>query len=186
MCIYKYGEKTYYTCVCKPHDIRFYSCIKNFKLFKTKVLKCLNVDEVPKNKKEIQSTAKSAFRLRDLLTKNHSFAFSCLCKNRVHVWSVWALTDYGRWMWTMLISFPFYIAALFGGLYIPFCAFTVTRRRTVRWAVAKKTVAFCVCLKSPFPWRLESKWARFFVLNSHSLLWIFAAAAVISEFGCQI
>jgi len=44
------------------------------------------VAEVPKNKKEMQSTAKSMLPHRDMLTKNHSFAFSCSCKNRVHVW----------------------------------------------------------------------------------------------------
>jgi len=64
-----------------PNGVRFYSCIKEFELFKTNVLKCLNVAEVPKNEMEIQSTAKSVLSHRDTLTKNHSFAFSCLGKN---------------------------------------------------------------------------------------------------------
>ena len=71
-----------------------------------------------------------------------------------------------------------------GSPYIPFYIFTVTSR-TVRWSVARNAVVFCVCLKSPIAWRLESKWARFFVLNSHSLC-IFATAAVIIKVGCQI
>jgi hypothetical protein len=85
--ICKYGgKKTYSACVCVcANCVSFYSCIKNFKLFKSKVLKRLNVAEVPKNEKEIQSTSKSVLPFRDILTKNHSFAFSCLCKNRVHV-----------------------------------------------------------------------------------------------------
>jgi hypothetical protein len=51
LCIKLEINQGYYTCVCKPHDIKLYSCIKNFKLFKMKVLKCLNVAVVPKNKK---------------------------------------------------------------------------------------------------------------------------------------
>jgi len=84
----------YCTYVLYANGIRFYSCIKKFKLFKTMVLKCLNVAEVPKNEMEIQSPAKSMLSHRDTLTKNHSFAFTCLGKNRVNcvsvnrVWSV--------------------------------------------------------------------------------------------------
>jgi hypothetical protein len=48
-----------------------------------------------------------------------------------------------------------------GGHCIPFYVFTLTRRKTVRSAVARKTAAFCVCLKSSIPVHLESKWARF-------------------------